>query len=78
LHSTGSAYPNRKSGQDQKSKQTEYEDDIYRVRYRYTGSLVGEREFCKKMTDANKIYRKEDIIAMGSKLVNPGWGRIWS
>jgi hypothetical protein len=72
--STGSAYPNRKSGQDQKSKQTEYEDDIYRVRYRYTGSLVGEREFCKKMTNANKIYRKEDIIAMGTKQVNPGWG----
>tara|TARA_R110000824_G_scaffold9768_5_gene43185 strand:+ start:1733 stop:3592 length:1860 start_codon:yes stop_codon:yes gene_type:complete len=72
--STGSAYPNRKSGQDQKSKQTEYEDDIYRVRYRYTGSLVGEREFCKKMTRAKKIYRKEDIIAMGTKQVNRGWG----
>tara|TARA_R100001163_G_scaffold65424_1_gene62536 strand:- start:2061 stop:3269 length:1209 start_codon:yes stop_codon:yes gene_type:complete len=72
--STGSAYPNRKSGQDQKSKQTDYEDDIYRVRYRYTGSLVGERDFCRKMTNANKIYRKEDIIAMGNKQVNPGWG----
>ena len=73
--STGSAYPNRKSGQDQKSKQTDYEDDIYRVRYRYTGSLTGEREFCKKMTSSNKIYRKEDIIAMGRKAVNPGWGK---
>ena len=73
--STGSAYPNRKSGQDQKSKQSEYEDDIYRVRYRYTGSLTGEREFCKKMTNANKIYRKEDIIEMGKKQVNPGWGK---
>ena len=72
--STGSAYPNRKSGQDQKSKQKEYENDIYRVRYRYTGSLVGERDFCRKMTSANKIYRKEDIIAMGRKAVNPGWG----
>jgi hypothetical protein len=73
--STGSAYPNRKSGQDQKSKQTDYVDDIYRVRYRYTGSLTGEREFCKKMTSSNKIYRKEDIIAMGRKAVNPGWGK---
>jgi hypothetical protein len=72
--STGSAYPNRKSGQDQKSKQTDYVDDIYRVRYRYTGSRVGEREFCAKMTDANKIYRKEDIIKMGTQPVNPGWG----
>ena len=73
--STGSAYPNRKSGQDQKSKQSEYEDDIYRVRYRYVGSLVGERDFCRKMTNANKIYRKEDIIEMGKKQVNPGWGK---
>jgi len=72
--STGAAYPNRKSGQDEKSKQTDYQDDIYRVRYRYVGSLVGERDFCRKMTNANKIYRKEDIIAMGSKTVNPGWG----
>ena len=73
--STGSAYPNRKSGQDQKSKQTEYVDDIYRVRYRYTGSLKGERDFCRKMTSSNKIYRKEDIIAMGRRAVNPGWGK---
>ena len=72
--STGSGYPNRKSGQDQKSKQTDYVDDIYRVRYRYVGSRTGEREFCKKMTNANKIYRKEDIIEMGTKSVNPGWG----
>ena len=27
------------------------------------------------MTNANKIYRKEDIIAMGTKAVNPGWGK---
>ena len=73
--STGSAYPNRKSGQDQKSKQTEYVDDIYRVRYRYVGSKVGERDFCRKMTSADKIYRKEDIIAMGRRAVNPGWGK---
>ena len=73
--STGSAYPNRKSGQDQKSKQSDYVDDIYRVRYRYVGSTKGERNFCRQMTSANKIYRKEDIIAMGSKAVNPGWGK---
>jgi hypothetical protein len=73
--STGSAYPNRKSGQDQKSKQTDYVDDIYRVRYRYVGSTRGERDFCKKMTAAKKIYRKEDIISMGTKPVNKGWGK---
>lgn len=72
---TGSAYPNRKSGQDQRSKQEKYENDIYRVRYRYAGKASGEREFCKKMIKAGKIYRKEDIIAMGNRAVNPGWGK---
>jgi hypothetical protein len=72
---TGSAYPNRKSGQDQRSKQDKYKDDIYRVRYRYAGKSTGEREFCRKMTKAGKIYRKEDIIAMGNRAVNPGWGK---
>ena len=72
---TGSAYPNRKSGQDQRSKQEKYENDIYRVRYRYAGKSSGEREFCNKMTKAGKIYRKEDIIAMGRRAVNPGWGK---
>jgi hypothetical protein len=72
---TGSAYPNRKSGQDQRSKQEKYENDIYRVRYRYAGKKTGERDFCKKMTKASKIYRKEDIISMGRRAVNPGWGK---
>jgi hypothetical protein len=72
---TGSAYPNRKSGQDQRSKQEKYENDIYRVRYRYAGKASGEREFCRKMIKAGKIYRKEDIIAMGNRAVNPGWGK---
>lgn len=65
LASTGSAYPNAKSAQD---------SEIYKVRYKYTGSESPERTFCQKMMGAQKIYRKEDIIAMGSKSVNPGWG----
>jgi hypothetical protein len=72
--STGSPNANAESGQDQKSKQSNYVDDVYRVRYRYAGSRIGEREFCKKMVSANKLYRKEDIISMGTKGVNPGWG----
>ena len=73
--STGSAYPNRKSGQDQTTKQEKYQDHIYRVRYRYAGAKTGEREFCNKMIKANKVYRKEDILAMGRRAVNPGWGK---
>jgi hypothetical protein len=26
------------------------------------------------MKQANKLYRKKDIIAMGTQKVNPGWG----
>ncbi len=65
LASTGTAFPNAKSSQDGKE---------YIVRYRYTGSSVGQRDFCSVMLSANKIYRKEDIIAMGDKSVNAGWG----
>ena len=65
LASTGTAIPNAKSEQDGKD---------YLIRYKYVGNGSPEREFCKAMMSANKIYRKEDIIAMGSKTVNPGFG----
>ena len=65
LASTGSAYPRRDSEQDTK---------LFKTRYRYAGGGPGEREFCKKMINANKLYRKEDIIAMGDIPVNKGFG----
>ena len=77
LASTGRAIPSRKSEQDGLSKKS---GDYFRVRYVYSQdnfltSKTGEkRDFCKKMTAAKKLYRKEDIINMGSKEVNKGWG----
>lgn len=65
LASTGTANPNAKSSQD---------GEDYIVRYKYVGSQKPEREFCQRMISAGKIYRKEDIIAMGEKPVNAGWG----
>lgn len=65
LASTGTANPNAKSEQDNK--------DIL-VRYKYVGNPNPQREFCQKMISANKIYRKEDIIAMENRPVNAGWG----
>jgi hypothetical protein len=65
LASTGSAYPRRDSEQD---------TTLFKTRYRFTGGGPGEREFCKKMINANKLYRKEDIIAMGDLPVNKGFG----
>jgi hypothetical protein len=76
LASTGRAIPSRKSEQDGISKKTY---DYFRVRYVYTKdeflSQKGKtREFCRIMMGAKKLYRKEDIINMGSKVVNAGWG----
>lgn len=63
--STGTANPNRKSI---------YDNDFYIFRYRYAGNPNPEREFCKNMMSANKIYRREDIEAMGEVTVNAGFG----
>lgn len=64
--STGTANSNRKSI---------YDTDFYIFRYRYAGNASPEREFCKNMMSANKIYRREDIEAMGDITVNPGFGK---
>ena len=77
LASTGSPKPGRKSKQDGVSKRTY---DYFRVRYVYsndnflTNKSGTKRKFCKQMMGANKLYRKEDIINMSKKAVNPGFG----
>ena len=63
--STGVARPNASSYQD---------GELFKSRYRYSGNPNPEREFCKKMINANKLYRKEDIIVMGEMPVNKGFG----
>ncbi|MFO0089794.1 MAG: hypothetical protein ACK518_03235, partial [bacterium] len=46
-------------------RNSEQDNEVFRTRYRYVGQTTEKsREFCKKMTAANKLYRKEDIIAM--------------
>ena len=71
LARSGTAKPNSKSKQDKEIKGVEF-----KVRYKYSPDRVSSnsREFCKKMVAAKKLYRKEDIIAMGSQTVNKGWG----
>jgi hypothetical protein len=78
LASVGRAIPSRKSEQDGISKKTY---DYFRVRYVYSNDnfLTNEsgtkREFCRKMEGAKKLYRKEDILNMSTKSVNPGFGK---
>ena len=71
LASTGAARPNAKSKQDGES-----EGMKFKVRYQYAPltTSANSRDFCEKMVTAKKIYRKEDIIQMGTQAVNAGWG----
>ena len=70
LVSTGSAFPNSKSQQD------ELIDGVkFFTRYKYVGEVTkNRRAFCTQMILANKIYRKEDILRMTTQVVNEGWG----
>lgn len=71
LASTGTARPNAKSEQDE-----EVDGLRFKVRYQYAPLATKDtsREFCKKMVNQAKIYRKEDIMAMSTKAVNAGFG----
>ena len=75
--STGTAKPNAKSKQDGKSKQDSQKGVEFLVRYSYAPEKAGSnsRQFCSKMIGAKKVYRKEDIVAMGKKSVNAGFGK---
>jgi hypothetical protein len=70
LVSTGDARPNITDKQDKTIDGVKFV-----VRYKYEGQVTDNpREFCTEMVKANKIYRKQDILNMGSQVVNKGWG----
>jgi hypothetical protein len=70
ITSTGTAKPNVKS-----PEQDKVIDGVqFITRYKYSGDLSGEREFCSKMLRAEKVYRKEDIVNMETQVVNAGFG----
>lgn len=68
---TGAARPAAKSEQDKV-----VDGKYFITRYVYAGSFTHDnmRPFCKKVIEAGKLYRKEDIVAMENVAVNPGWG----
>jgi hypothetical protein len=70
LVSTGDPRPNLRSGQD-----AVIDGVKFLTRYVYAGeNKENGRAFCKAMIRANKLYRKEDIVKMGSQPVNAGFG----
>lgn len=69
----------RQTGTARPKAPSEYDKEIrgyfYKVRYKYSGKVSpNTRDFCKAMIAADKIYRKEDIVAMEKHPVNKGLG----
>ena len=75
LANTGRANPNARSSQDGLNRSGKA---FYKVRYVYrndnflTNKSGTTRDFCRIMENADKIYRKEDIMKMGGS--NAGFG----
>jgi hypothetical protein len=73
LVSTGDARPNIRSAQDEVIDQIKFI-----TRYVYAGETGGKsgkgRDFCARMMEAKKVYRKEDIKRMSQQPVNAGFG----
>jgi|TARA_R110002020_G_scaffold172782_2_gene363242 hypothetical protein len=72
-----------KADRDGKSEQDGWSNKVskfFKVRYKYdrdsalTNKSGTRREFCRKMIGANRLYKKEDLIALDKKRVNPGFG----
>ena len=63
------------TGVARSNSSSKYDTDFYAFRYRYAGNQNPERSFCKAMLNSNKIYRREDIEALTTKIVNPGFGK---
>ena len=74
---TGTAQKTKPSDQDGTSKQSVAKLQKFLVRYYYNPAKAGSnsREFCKQMVRARKIYRKEDVLAMTKKRVNPAFAK---
>ena len=52
---------------------------VIKVRYVYApdknrAQPENSRDFCSKMVNAGRVYRKEDIEFASARAVNPGWG----
>ncbi len=59
-----------------KPRRTESEQDtsIFKIRYKYAGNPNPQREFCRKIMSANKVYRAEDLDKEQKSTPNMGKG----
>ena len=69
-----------RDGLDEQDGWSKKVSKFFKVRYKYdrdsrlTNKSGTRREFCRKMIGANKLYRKQDLIALDKKVVNAGFG----
>ena len=69
-----------RDGLDEQDGWSKKASKFFKVRYKYdrdsslTNKSGTKREFCRKMMGANKLYRKEDLVALKDKPVNKGFG----
>lgn len=52
--------------------QSEQDTSLFKIRYRYAGNPLPQRQFCKKVMASNKVFRAEDLQNAGA--VNAGFG----
>ncbi len=60
--------------QSSPAKTSEQDTSLFKIRYVYVGNPNPEREFCRKLIRANKVYRIEDLEKASSQVVNKGFG----
>ena len=62
---------------------SQMDNDVVKIRYFYDGNKDPQREFCRKMMSAKRVYRREDIVGANwpatlggasARAVNPGFG----
>lgn len=53
---------------------SEQDNELFKIRYVYAGNPKGQRQFCKDMLAAKKVYRKEDIDAASKKVIQKNMG----
>ena len=57
------------------SRKSRQDTSLFLIRYRYAGNPNPQREFCKKVMSANRVYRYEDLENASNITVNAGFGK---
>ena len=59
---------------DSPKAKSEQDTSLFKIRYQYKGNPNPQREFCRKLIKANKVYTKEALEKASKQPVNKGFG----